>query len=101
MQFLTGSMISVVICVAAFVWMKKHPGKADFRVLYLISLNLEEFLQRIRVTIHNCKAGFFWWLICGTGRGGGVQVTAVDPRSYSTCQITGAFVAGHQTGGEI
>lgn len=27
MQFLTGSMISVVICVAAFVWMKKHPGK--------------------------------------------------------------------------
>ena len=43
MQFLTGSMISVVICVAAFVWMKKHPGKADFRVLYLISLNLEEF----------------------------------------------------------
>lgn len=42
MQFLTGSMISVVICVAAFVWMKKHPGKADFRVLYLISLNLEE-----------------------------------------------------------
>ena len=26
MQFLTGSMISVVICVAAFVWMKKHPG---------------------------------------------------------------------------
>jgi hypothetical protein len=23
MQFLTGSMI----CVAAFVWMKKHPGK--------------------------------------------------------------------------
>lgn len=41
MQFLTGSMISVVICVAAFVWMKKHPG-ADFRVLYLISLNLEE-----------------------------------------------------------
>lgn len=25
MQFLTGSMISVVICVAAFVWMKKHP----------------------------------------------------------------------------
>lgn len=40
MQFLTGSMISVVICVAAFVWMKKHPG---FRVLYLISLNLEEF----------------------------------------------------------
>lgn len=59
MQFLTGSMISVVICVAAFVWMKKHPGKADFRVLYLISLNLEEVLQRIRVTIHNCKAGFF------------------------------------------
>ena len=43
MKFLTGSMISVVICVAAFVWMKKHPGKADFRVLYLISLNLEEF----------------------------------------------------------
>ena len=43
MQFLTGSMISVVICVAAFVWMKKHPGKADFRVLYLISLDLEEF----------------------------------------------------------
>ncbi len=42
MQFLTGSMISVVICVAAFVWMKKHPGNADFRVLYLISLNLEE-----------------------------------------------------------
>ena len=42
MQFLTGSMISVVICVAAFVWMKKHPGKADFRVLCLISLNLEE-----------------------------------------------------------
>ena len=41
MQFLTGSMISVVICVAAFVWMKKHPGNADFRVL--ISLNLEEF----------------------------------------------------------
>lgn len=40
MQFLTGSMISVVICVAAFVWMP--PGKADFRVLYLISLNLEE-----------------------------------------------------------
>ena len=30
-----------------------------------------------------------------------MQVTAVDPRSYSTCQITGAFVAGHQTGGEI
>lgn len=30
MQFLTGSMISVVICVAAFVWMKKHPGNADF-----------------------------------------------------------------------
>ena len=27
MQFLTGSMISVVICVAAFVWMKKHPGE--------------------------------------------------------------------------
>ena len=27
MQFLTGSMISVVICVEAFVWMKKHPGK--------------------------------------------------------------------------
>ena len=27
MQFLTGSMISVVICVAACVWMKKHPGK--------------------------------------------------------------------------
>lgn len=27
MQFMTGSMISVVICVAAFVWMKKHPGK--------------------------------------------------------------------------
>jgi len=27
MQILTGSMISVVICVAAFVWMKKHPGK--------------------------------------------------------------------------
>lgn len=26
MQFLTGSMISVVICVTAFVWMKKHPG---------------------------------------------------------------------------
>ena len=26
MQFLTGSMISVVICVAAFVWMKNHPG---------------------------------------------------------------------------
>ena len=42
MQFLTGSMISVVICVAAFVWMKKQPGKADFRVLYLILLNLEE-----------------------------------------------------------
>ena len=42
MQFLTGSMISVVICVAAFVCMKKHPGKADFRVLCLISLNLEE-----------------------------------------------------------
>ena len=43
MQFLTGFMISVVICVAAFVWMKKHPGKkADFRVLCLISLNLEE-----------------------------------------------------------
>lgn len=42
MQFLTGSMISVVICVAAFVWMKKHQGKADFRVLCLISLNLEE-----------------------------------------------------------
>lgn len=59
MQFLTGSMISVVICVAAFVWMKKHPGNADFRVLYLISLNLEEVLQRIRVTIHNCKEGFF------------------------------------------
>lgn len=40
MQFLTGSMISVVICVAAFVWMKKHPGKADFRVLlsYLAKL---------------------------------------------------------------
>lgn len=38
---------------------EKHPGNADFRVLYLISLNLEEFLQRIRVTIHNCKAGFF------------------------------------------
>ena len=29
-----------------------------------------------------------------------MQVTAVDPRSYSTCQITGAFVAGHQTGSE-
>lgn len=58
MQFLTGSMISVVICVAAFVWMK-NTREADFRVLYLISLNLEEFLQRIRVTIHNCKAGFF------------------------------------------
>ena len=43
MQILTGSMISVVICMAAFVWMKKHPGNADFRVLYLISLNLEEF----------------------------------------------------------
>lgn len=42
MQFLTGSMISVVICVVAFVWMPP-PGKADFRVLYLISLNLEEF----------------------------------------------------------
>lgn len=26
MQILTGSMISVVICMAAFVWMKKHPG---------------------------------------------------------------------------
>ncbi len=26
MQFLTGSMISVVICVAAFVWMPP-PGK--------------------------------------------------------------------------
>lgn len=42
MQFLTGSMISVVICVAAFVWMKNTREKADFRVLYLISLNLEE-----------------------------------------------------------
>lgn len=42
MQFLTGSMISVVICVAAFVWMK-NTREADFRVLYLISLNLEEF----------------------------------------------------------
>ena len=42
MQFLTGFMISVVICVAAFEWMKKHAGKADFRVLCLISLNLEE-----------------------------------------------------------
>ena len=100
MQILTGSMISVVICMAAFVWMKKHPGNADFRVLYLISLNLEEFFAAHK-SHHNCKAGFFWWLICGTGRGGGVQVTAVDPRSYSTCQITGAFVAGHQTGGEI
>lgn len=31
MQFLTGSMISVVICVvicvAVFAWMKKHPEK--------------------------------------------------------------------------
>lgn len=27
MQFLTGSMISVVICVAAFVWMPPPPGK--------------------------------------------------------------------------
>ena len=27
MQFLRGSMVSVVICVAAVVWMKKHPGK--------------------------------------------------------------------------
>ena len=43
MQFLTGSLISVVICVGALVWLNKHPGKADFRVLYLISLNLEEF----------------------------------------------------------
>ena len=43
MLFLTGSIFSVVSCVAAFVWMKKHPGNADFRVLYLISLNLEEF----------------------------------------------------------
>lgn len=27
MQFLTGSMISVVICVVVYVWMKKHPEK--------------------------------------------------------------------------
>lgn len=27
MQFLTGSMISVVICVAVFALMKKHPEK--------------------------------------------------------------------------
>lgn len=27
MQILTGSMISVVICVAVFAWMKKHPEK--------------------------------------------------------------------------
>lgn len=27
MQFLTGSMISVVICVAAFVWMKNTREK--------------------------------------------------------------------------
>lgn len=26
-----------------------------------------------------------------------MQVTAVDPRSYSTCQIAGALVADHQT----
>ena len=58
-------------------------------------------MQRIRVTIHNCKEGFFWWLICGTGRGGGVQVTAVDPRSYSTCQVSGTLVADHQTVGGI
>lgn len=34
MQFLTGSMISVVICVAAFVWMKKHPGGCFFFDVY-------------------------------------------------------------------
>ena len=39
MQFLTGSMISVVICVAAFVWMKKHPGKLTSGALsYLAKL---------------------------------------------------------------
>ena len=42
-------MISVVICVAAFVWDENNSGKPDFRVLCLISLNLEEVLQRIRV----------------------------------------------------
>ncbi len=38
MQFLTGSMISVVICVAAFVWMKKHPGKLPGALSYLAKL---------------------------------------------------------------
>lgn len=45
MQFLTGSMISVVICgdlCGSLCMDAPPPGKADFRVLYLISLNLEE-----------------------------------------------------------
>ena len=30
-----------------------------------------------------------------------MQVTAVDPRSYSTCQVSGTLVADHQTVGGI
>lgn len=58
-------------------------------------------MQRIRVTIHNCKAGFFWWLICGTGRGGGVQIATVNPCGHSACQVAGTLVADHQTVGGI
>lgn len=37
MQFLTGSMISVVICVAVFAWMKKTSGEINFRVMRIRS----------------------------------------------------------------
>lgn len=58
-------------------------------------------MQGVGISIHHGKACFLRCIASGTGRGGGVQIAAVNPCGHSACQVAGTLVADHQTVGGI